>query len=175
MRKLISTVLVAVAMSVSGCQTIKHDTPSGKPEVSVRASTKDVKMAFVGTLVNLGYSVKRDSDFQIVLEHPVENVMANILMGSEYDPTVEARVTATFLEMNGSTRLIAELGIVRNGGSAFEQVDNFTNSRDSQGIQNVMNDIKSGLEAHKPLATVVSDAVSASAARKAKAEKPKAS
>ena len=168
-------IVAVAAMLVAGCQTVKHDTPSGKPEVSIRAPSKDVKTALVGTLVNLGYSIKHDSDFQIVLERPVDNVMANVLLGSQYDPTVEARVTATFLEMNGSTRVISELGIVRNGGSAFEQVDNFNNSRDSQGIQNIMADIKVGLEARKPLAQVVADAVAASELRKAEAQKKKAS
>src|SRR5690606_37312044 len=119
---------IALALlALSGCQTVQHATPSGRPEVTIRAPANNVKLAYIGTLTNLGYSMIRDTNYQIVMEKPVDNFMANLLMGSEYDPTVEARITATFLELGNQTRVTTDMGIVRNGGSAFEAVTPFNN------------------------------------------------
>lgn len=115
----------------------------------------DVKTAYVGTLTNFGYSMIRDTNFQIVMERPVDNMMANVLMGSNYDPTVEARLTATFLEMGEQTRVMTDMGIVRNGGSAFEAVTPVHGAQDSIGVQSLLNEIKTELEAGKSAGEVV--------------------
>lgn len=143
------------ALVLSACQTVQHSTPSGRPEVTIAAPTKDVKTAFVGTLSNLGYEIKRDTDFQIVVERQLDNVMANVLLGSEYDPTVEGRITATFMDIGGKTRVTTDMGIVRNGGSAFEAVTNVNGSQDSLGVQSLLDDIKTGFESGKSVSEVI--------------------
>ena len=147
--------VAVVATFVTACQGVQHSTPSGRPEVTIKAPAKDVKTAFVGTLANFGYEIKRDTDFQIVVERPIDNVMANVLFSSKYDPTVEGRITATVMDLGGNTRVTADLGLVRNGGSAFEAVTNVNNSPDSLGVQSLLNDIKTGFESGKGISDVV--------------------
>lgn len=146
---------LAAAVAVSACQTVQHATPSGRPEVTINAPMDDVKATYVGTLTNFGYSMVRDTNYQIVMEKPVDNLMANVLLSSRYDPTVEARITATFLNMGGQTRVTTDMGIVRNGGSAFEAVTPLNGSQDSVGVQSLLNEIKSELEAGKSPGQVV--------------------
>jgi len=159
MDKTLRLIMAAALLAIlAGCETVQHATPSGRPEVTISAASNDVKTAFVGTLTNLGYALTKDTDFQIVMEKPVENVMANVLMASQYDPTVEARVTATFLDMSGTTRVTTDLGIVRNGGSAFEAVTPMNNNPDSIGLQMLLQEIKTGLESGKSVGEVVAAA-----------------
>ena len=151
--KIVFAALLAVLLCA--CQTVQHSTPSGRPEVTINAPSKDVKTAFVGTLSNFGYELKRDTDFQIVVERPIDNVMANVLMSSNYDPTVEARLTATFMDLGGTTRVTTDLGVVRNGGSAFEAVTNMNGSPDSLGVQSLLADIKTGFDSGKSVSEVI--------------------
>ncbi|RWC04209.1 MAG: hypothetical protein EOQ56_04290 [Mesorhizobium sp.] len=163
--------LFSCATVLAACQGVQHATPSGKPEVTIAAPSADVKTAFVGTLTNLGYTMTKDSTFQIAMERPIDNVMANVLLSSSYDPTVEGRLTATFLEMGGNTRVTTDMGVVRNGGSAFEAVTPVHNSPDSVGLQMLLQEIKTGLESGQPVAVVVAAASQRGIADRAKAAK----
>ncbi|MBO3760023.1 hypothetical protein [Ciceribacter sp. L1K22] len=163
----------AIVAVLTGCQGVQHSTPSGRPEVTIAAPAKEVKTAFVGTLTNFGYELKRDSDFQVVVERQIDNMMANVLLSSNYDPTVEARITATFLELGQATRVTTDMGVVRNGGSAFEAVTNVNNSGDSLGVQSLLMDIKSGFESGKSTSEVIAFASQRSIGQRAAEQLPK--
>jgi len=160
---------IAAVTILCGCQGVQYNTPSGRPEVTIKAPAKDVKTVFVGTLTNLRYSLKKDSDFQIVMEKPIDNAMVNVLMSSQYDPTVEARITATFLEIGPETRVTTELGVIRNGGSAFEASTDVSNSNDSRGVQALLQEIKAGLEGGQTVEQVTTTASQRSITDRAKA------
>lgn len=168
----IATIALA-SLVLSACQSVQHNTPSGRPEVTVNATAKDVKTAFVGTMSNFGYQLKRDTDFQVVMERQIDNMMANVLLSSNYDPTVEARVTATFMDFGNSTRVTTDLGVVRNGGSAFEAVTAFNGSGDSLGVQSLLQDIKTGFESGKTTPEVIAFASQRTIGQRATAEMAK--
>ncbi|BDA84943.1 hypothetical protein Sa4125_24850 [Aureimonas sp. SA4125] len=168
--KYIAAVVFCIS-ALSGCQSVQHQTASGRPEASIAAPADQVKTAFVGSMTNYGYQLTRDSQFQIVMERQSDNAMANVLLGSNYDPTVEARVTATFLDMGAQTRVTADMGIVRNGGSAFEAVTPMNNNVDSLGVQNLLDEIKTGLESRKSVGQVVSEASTRTIGARAQAVK----
>ncbi|MCW7543047.1 hypothetical protein N7I30_04445 [Aurantimonas litoralis] len=159
--------LGSVLLALSACQTVQHQTASGRPEATIAAPSSEVKTAFVGAMTNYGYSLTKDTQFQIVMEKPVSNVMANVLLASEYDPTIEARVSATFLDMGQQTRVTTDMAIVRNGGSAFEAVSPMNNNPDSAGVQSLLNEIKTGLEAGKSVGQVVGEASSRNISQRA--------
>lgn len=167
-----SMAALAIAFALTGCQGVQHTTPSGRPEVTINAPANDVKTALVGTLANFGYSMSKDTAFQIVMQKESGNVMANVLMGSQYDPTVDVRLTATFLDMSGTTRVTTDLGIVRNGGSAFEATTSVNNSQDSIGVQSLLNDIKTGLESGQTVSQVVASASQRNIAERAGNKQP---
>lgn len=141
---------------LQGCAgAIQHQTASGRPEATIQASTKDVKTALVGVLVNMGYTLTKDTDLQVVAERRVDNALATLLMSSRYDPTIEARLTATVMGMGSDTRVTMDLGIVRNGGSAFEAVTPMTNSAESAKVQAMLDDIRTEFAAKKSVSDVV--------------------
>ncbi|MBO0661577.1 hypothetical protein LQ948_03225 [Jiella sp. MQZ9-1] len=150
--------LAVICLCLAGCQTVQHDTQSGRPEVTIAAPSETVKTAFVGIMTNFGYALKRDSNFQIVMERPVHNVVMNLLLASEYDPTLEARVSATVLDLGARTRLTADMGVVRNAGTGFEAVTSANNSPDSSGLQNLLDEIKTDLERGMSVEQVITKA-----------------
>lgn len=165
-------IVAFVGLVLTACQSVQHNTPSGRPEVTVSAPARDVKIALVGTLTNFGYQLKRDTDFQVVMERQIDNVMANVLLSSNYDPTVEARITATFMDFGGSTRVTADLGVIRNGGSAFEAVTPVNGSGDSLGVQSLLQDIKTGFESGNTTQEVIALASQRTIGQRAVAERP---
>lgn len=158
MNNLIKALVIAIfTLLASACQTVQHATPSGRPEATIKADPVAVKSALAGALFNFGYTMVKDTNFQMAMDKPIQNVMANVLMGSQYDPTVEARINATFLQMGDATRVTAELFVVRNGGSAFEALTPMNGAKDSIGVQSLLDDIKAGLEAGKDPGQVVAE------------------
>lgn len=159
--------LAAIALAAcAGCAQIQHHTASGRPEATISAPAPAVKAAVAGTLLNLGYALKKDTDLQIVAERRVDNLLANALLGSKYDPTVESRITLTFLQAGAATRVTADLGIVRNGGSAFEAVTDTTNSEAGLGAQAMLDDVGAAFKQGGDVGTVVADASQRSIARR---------
>lgn len=165
--------IVVLGGWLAACQGVQHNTPSGRPEVTIAAPAKDVKVAIVGTLTNFGYQLKRDSDFQVVMERQIDNFMANVLLSSNYDPTVEARITSTFIDLGGQTRVTTDLGVVTNGGSAFESVTSVNNSGDSLGVQSLMHDIKLAFESGKGVGEVIAIASQKNIGQRAMEAAPK--
>ena len=156
--------IVFASMVLSACQTIEPSTPSVRPEVTISASAAEVKAAFVAVMLNLDRSMllARDSDFQVVLESPLDSFRAIFVSRTDLDPVSEQRFTATLLNLGArQTQIFVDLAIVRNGGTAREQISTNINSEDGIEIQNILNDIKAGLEAGLPVGRVVADAVTA--------------
>lgn len=158
---------VLAVMFLAACAPgVQHLTASGKPEATIQANAKDVKTAVVGVLANMGYSLKRDTDLQIVVERPIDNVMARLLLSSKYDPTIEARLTATVMPMGQQTRVTMEMGVVRNGGSAFEAVTPLNNSAESARVQMMLDDMKAAFASGKQVGEVVADVSRSAIARR---------
>ncbi|NJL06973.1 MAG: hypothetical protein HC900_00945 [Methylacidiphilales bacterium] len=163
-------VLVALflAFGVSACvTTVNHNTASGRPEVTIKAPADAVKSVIVGVSMNLGYTMKSDSQFQVILERDPNNILANVLLGSQYDSRVVARMSVAFMQSNQTTRAVLDLNMVTNPGSAFERLTPMTNSQDAGKFQVVLNDIRAGLESGKPPAQVTEEVTAAIKARKA--------
>ena len=164
---------LAVALSLAGCNGVKHETASGRPEVTIRSSAEPVKSAVTGFLVNAGYSITKSSDIQVVGERTPDNAMAAVLFGSQYDSTPKARITYTILPLGGTTRVIADMAIVTNPGSAFERVTPLNNVPESAGVQRSLIDVKAALEAGKSAGGAVAEAVERAQARNAAAQAAK--
>lgn len=162
--------LLFLAFGVAGCvTTVEHNTASGRPEVTVKAPPDAVKSVVIGVLMNLGYTIRTDSQFQVVFERDPNNVLASVLLGSQYDSRILVRISVAFMQSGQTTRVIADFNLVRNPGSAFERLTPMTNSQDAGKFQVVLNDIKAGLEGGKPPAQVTEDVTAAIKARKASA------
>ena len=58
----------ALALLLAGCATTAHvvDTPSGRPEATVRASQAAVKGFIQGQMIDAGYSIRTDGGSKLV-------------------------------------------------------------------------------------------------------------
>ncbi|MBC6436935.1 MAG: hypothetical protein GDA52_02075 [Rhodobacteraceae bacterium] len=106
-----------------------------------------VKSALVDRMINRGYNLTRDNQFTVAFDRPVENIFAAALLGSRYDSTPNARISYTIVENAGATRVVADMAIITNPGSAFERRTPMNTSQDSLGIQRILNDLKRTIEA----------------------------
>lgn len=141
-------VLVA-ALGLAGCATpVQHQTASGKPEILVAGATPEtVKPAVVNRMVSAGYRITKDTPYELAFDRPVENVAAAVLLGSKYDSTPNARVSYTIAGTGTGTRVVADLAVITNPGSAFERRTDFNGSQDTVKIQGVLDQVRGDLEA----------------------------
>ena len=134
---------------VAACATpVKHHTASGRPEVTIATTNVGaVKGALISEMVNRGYSITRESDFLVGFDRPIDNVWAAALLGSRYDSTPNARVSYTIARIQDAIRVVADLAIITNPGSAFERQTDMNANKDSRMIQGLMDRVKSNVEA----------------------------
>ena len=132
------TMVLLVCFSLAACASpVTHQTASGRPEVTIATTTVDaVKGALISAMVNGGYSITRDSDYLLAFDRPVDNVLAAALLGSEYDSTPNARISYTIAELRSRIRVVADLALVTNPGSAFERHTNMNTNQDSLKVRN---------------------------------------
>lgn len=124
--------LVTVAVLAACATPVHHNTPSGKIEVMFAGfAPAVVKPAIAAQMINRGYNITRDTEYLMVFDKPITNGMAAALLGSRYDGTPNARVSVTMLYADGDTRVIGDLAVITNPGSAFERRMDVNNSKDS--------------------------------------------
>lgn len=146
-------VFIAFAMPVliclGGCATpVNHATPSGRVEVTVQGKVgKELRAEISNMMLNTGYNAKNSSESLMVFEKPVQNVLAAVLYGSQYDSSPAARVSYSIVETDYLTRVVASFAVVTNPGSAFERVTPMDNNPDTRGFQMRLDEMKAFLEA----------------------------
>jgi len=133
-------IFLALTLSLAACaQPVNYQTASGRPERLFNAPPERVRAALATELVNRGYQIIRESESVIEGQKTSDNVWANMLMGSQWDPTVKVRATYTIIPSGSGTRVVGDLAIVGNAGTAFERVTPMSNSKASLDMQNALN------------------------------------
>lgn len=121
--KLNNFLVVAAAIGATGCSTPKMQTPSGRPEVTIQnTSVEKLKPRVINKML--------DDKFTVVSSDPVNmqfdksaTWLSNMLLGSPYDARTWTRVVVRLVDQgNGSVRVVEEVYIVSNKGSAFERL-----------------------------------------------------
>ena len=64
------------------------------------------------------------------------------MLGSRYDSTPNARITYTFAVGTDTIRIVADLAIITNPGSAFERRMEMNNAKDSMEFQEMLNQLR---------------------------------
>lgn len=143
--------LAAAFALLAGCATpVVHQTASGKPEVTIDTeNVAGVKEALVSEMVNRNYSLIRDTEYQLVFDRPIENILASALLGSKYDSTPNARITYTFAVGMDTVRVVADLSIITNPGSAFERRMEMNSNQDSLEFQGMLNQLRDTFQRRK--------------------------
>lgn len=148
--------LLVVVLVTGGCVApVQHKTASGKPEVTI--STNDVgvvKAALVSEMIDRGYGITTEGDYRLVFDRPVDNLLVGVLLGSSYDSTPNARISYTLVPTSGRVRVVADIAIITNPGSAFERRTEMNQHQDSLDVQKALDALKSAVDAQRPLGVV---------------------
>lgn len=124
--------VLGFALALGGCAApIQHQTASGRPETLIHNTSADsVKSAIVNGMMSKGYRITRDTPYEIAFDKPVENIADQVLLGSKYDSQPSARVSYTLASVGADVRVIADMAIITNPGSAFERRTEMNNGQD---------------------------------------------
>lgn len=148
MNHLMRAAALTVALAViAGCQTSQVTTASGRPEVTVTAPPEKVRATILNEAVNRRFTIKTDTVYSLVVEQPSKDFMMGLLLGSNWDPTVNVRVTFTFVPLEAQTRVIAEQVAVTNPGTAMERITPLTGQKAVDGLQAWLDGLQSKVAA----------------------------
>lgn len=138
--------ILALFLAFGGCQTVAHNTPSGRPEVKIAAAAERVRPEMINGFIDRGYTVVEDTPYRLVVDRSSTSVMANLLLGSSWNPRVNARISLTIAGIGNETRVVADMNIVTNPGTSFERLTPASNSKDSEEIQLFLTFLKNRVE-----------------------------
>ncbi|WP_131803292.1 hypothetical protein [Mesorhizobium sp. LCM 4576] len=141
--------LAAIVLIVAGCQTAPTG-PMPSNNFTFNAGRQTTKEAIVSAYLGRGFQIVRDSDLQLVMDRPAkDNFGAQLVFGSQWNVVPNSRLSLTFLGDN-PTQVNAQLAIVTNPGSGFEQVTDLTNNASArQQLQVGMSQAKTIAEAQR--------------------------
>lgn len=140
---------LALCFLLAACATpVHHNTASGKPEVFIASSDVDeIKGRIASHMMNAGYSITRDTAYQFAFDRPVDNFWVSAFFGSRYDSQPNARISYSFAVISGGTRVVADVAIITNPGSAFERRTAANQNRDTLQVQELLDAVKADVEA----------------------------
>ncbi len=145
--------IVGIAL-LAGCHSTM-DTASGRPEVVMAASPAEAKAAIIGTYINLGNSLTKDTTYQVVIQEAGLSPTAQLWLG----PGTDYRMTFTLLPAAEKTRVIGEGIRVQNAGTNSEQLIPLESSAPDQRMQSILNNIAAGFAAGHPVDQIVTETV----------------
>jgi hypothetical protein len=87
-------ITLAMVLLCGACAAPTHfDTPSGHPEVTIsRVAPDKVKAALVNKMIDRGYRLTKDSQFELAFDKPTDNAAAIILFTSDRGDRPNTRV-----------------------------------------------------------------------------------
>jgi predicted trehalose synthase len=133
---------VAAMLLLTACTApIQHNTASGRPERQFAAPPDVVRAALVTEMVNRGYTISQETQSMVVGQKLSDNVAANMLMGTGMRPQVTVRASFTMIATGGGTRVVGDIAVVQNEGTAFERAIPQTNARAAADMQAAMDAI----------------------------------
>lgn len=146
----ISRILLVAGLAalLAGCQTAAQApaTASGKPEVTIKATTAAIKARLLSLAMDRRFNVTKDTEYLLQIEKPTDNIGAAILLGSKYDSTPAERIVFTFAPLGDSVRVVAASMFATNPGSGFEQLTPIDAGDGVQRTQAALEEIKASLE-----------------------------
>jgi C-terminal processing protease CtpA/Prc len=147
-------VVLALASLCAACATVPPPaTASGKPEVTISNSSPDkVKPVLVNKMINTGYRITKDTPYELTFDKPTQNFAVAALMGSKYDGVPNERVSYTFADVGGSTRVVADVAIITNPGSAYERRTDLNGGAYNYDLQIMLDDVNASLDPNSQMA-----------------------
>lgn len=142
------TIAAVLTVALAGCQTAAEapNTASGKPEVTIHATTAAIKARLLSLAMDKRFNVTKDTEYLLQVEKPSENFGAALLLGSRYDGIPAERIVFTFAPIGDTTRVVAAGMFVTNPGSAFERITPVNGGEGAIRTQQTLDELKISLE-----------------------------
>ena len=139
---------LVLATGVAGCAAPGQlSTPSGRPEVTIReADPQRVADACVAYCAGRGWEVER-ADRLIVQACAPAGFGTSLLIGSQYDAQAWNRISFTIAPRARMTTVYGAQSVVGNRGSAFERVTPLNSQSAFDGMQSILVEALSSLDA----------------------------
>ena len=140
---------IALACAILlGCATVQHNTPSGRPEVSIsKASVSQVKNALANMMINQGYAITSDTPLLVSFEKLFTGDDAIYFTSIYSNPYL--RVIYSITESPPDIRVVANTFIISNAHTGIERVYPFDHARVSREVQAGLNKLRSDLESRR--------------------------
>jgi hypothetical protein len=126
--KSLFVVLALASCALGACtastpsNTSNLGTPSGHPEVTISRITPDkVKAALVPKMIDKGFQVTKDTQFELAFDRPLDDKQAQAILGSKAKGTPHGRITYSIEQVGDDVRVVADLAVVTNPGRASER------------------------------------------------------
>jgi len=116
-------VVLALGCALCACAAPVHlDTPSGHPEVTIsRVAPDRVKSALVNKMIDSGYRITKDTQFELTFDKPADSALAILLLSSDRGGTPNMRVAYSIAQVGDDVRVVADVAIISNPGSPYEK------------------------------------------------------
>lgn len=145
------SILLPIALALAGCATpIQRivETPSGKPEVIIKADVAAIKASIIGDLVNHNYTVEKDSEYLLEFSRPtkgMENFAAAMVAGNSYSTNARI-VNYTFVRQPDGVRVIIANSVRAQMPGGQTRTEPLHHNELFNTYQKQLEDIKSKLE-----------------------------
>lgn len=141
----IRPLLVAACIGLSACANQSLRTPSGRPEVAVRAALSRSQNAAIETMTADGFALVSQSSNSLVFERDLPPAQSAVLLmgvGNSYYSQPKAIIRLTFIPTGGLTKISGSVQASTQG--PFGQVKNMdmTGGRAAQELQGTLETIK---------------------------------
>jgi len=132
-----------------GCATnYQVNSSTGKAEVIINGvDRKEIKDVMLNAMLSDGFYLQNQNEYQLVFGKKDNSLTMSLLAGSNYDITPEWRYTFTMVDYSGGIRILTNIWIVTNPGSAFESINDLsTNTKAAQNMQIGLNSFKRNVD-----------------------------
>ena len=144
-------ILLLLPFLLTACATpVIHDSPSGKPEVTISGTTKDaIKDRLTDEMLSRNYTILQSADSMIVFERPIEDAMAAYMFSTKLSSTPTTRIAYNLASTKQGIRVIADCSAVSNPGTGFERKTNMNSHPDSMRVQSILYSMKNTMKRKK--------------------------
>lgn len=141
--RLVNALAICAGLLLSGCQTVQHTTPSGKAETTIANTTTDqVKAEIVNGMMTAGYIIRQDTPYALSFDKQLQDFGAMFVYGSQYDSFPSSRVSFAIAQVGSNVRIVSDVAVITNPGSAFERRTATNNSTDGAQVQAMLDGLK---------------------------------
>lgn len=138
---------LGLMLTLGACGTLPHaETPTGRPDVTIRAKPETIKAYLIERISAKGAVLVQETPSTLVFEAPTQNAGAIIMMGTSHQSQPTERYSYTIVKQGNMTRVMANLSIIANQGTAFEKRMDFNRTHEAVAVQASLERMKANLE-----------------------------